>query len=180
MLPHKYFEVYLFTDLNEMPFFAELPYFLWGPIKYNSLGNSKIPKDKHWSVLDLESREDNRMLNIFLEKNDNKKVDAKYVIQLTSYSDSQKIKKQNIKIIESTIEDAVKAAILINKYSPVKKILFEGKEFSLEKLQKDFLPGFDLQKAEENLSLILNHFNSLDEKLNSVLHWSEWKYHRQL
>jgi hypothetical protein len=39
------------------PFFAELPYYLWGEVSYDSEGDCKSPTDQSWTWLDLMNRE---------------------------------------------------------------------------------------------------------------------------
>lgn len=38
------------------PYFAELPYYLWGEINYDSDGDCKNPTDQNWTELYLENR----------------------------------------------------------------------------------------------------------------------------
>ncbi len=46
------------------PFFAEIPYYLWGQVNYDSEGNCKSPTDREWTWLDLMNRETNEHLKI--------------------------------------------------------------------------------------------------------------------
>ncbi len=39
------------------PFFAEVPYYLWGQVNYDSEGDCKSPTDRNWTWLDLTNRE---------------------------------------------------------------------------------------------------------------------------
>lgn len=39
-----------------MPYFAELPYYLWGQINYDSEGDCKRPTDREWTWMYLENR----------------------------------------------------------------------------------------------------------------------------
>lgn len=39
-----------------LPYFAELPYYLWGSINYNSDGNCKFPKDRDWTFIEANGR----------------------------------------------------------------------------------------------------------------------------
>src|SRR5438270_201485 len=38
------------------PFFAELPYYLWGQVNYDSEGDCKKPTDRHWTRMYLKHR----------------------------------------------------------------------------------------------------------------------------
>jgi len=46
------------------PFFAELPYYLWGFINYNSWGNCSQPTDRSWSWLELTNRDTQEKVDI--------------------------------------------------------------------------------------------------------------------
>jgi hypothetical protein len=46
------------------PFFAEVPYYLWGQVNYDSEGNCKSPTDRNWTCLDLTNRETREHLEI--------------------------------------------------------------------------------------------------------------------
>ncbi len=39
------------------PFFAELPYYVWGRVNYDSEGDCKNPLDRDWTWMDLANRE---------------------------------------------------------------------------------------------------------------------------
>src|SRR5947209_2983872 len=39
------------------PFFAEVPYYLWGQVNYDSEGNCKSPTDRNWTWMELTNRE---------------------------------------------------------------------------------------------------------------------------
>ena len=41
---------------KQLPFFAELPYYLWGSVNYNSEGNCKSPRDRNWTHLEINRR----------------------------------------------------------------------------------------------------------------------------
>jgi hypothetical protein len=38
------------------PYFAELPYYLWGEVNYNSEGNCRQPTDQNWTELEVTNR----------------------------------------------------------------------------------------------------------------------------
>src|SRR4051794_14017563 len=38
------------------PYFAELPYYLWGQVNYDSEGDCKKPTDRHWTWMYLQHR----------------------------------------------------------------------------------------------------------------------------
>src|SRR6185312_339544 len=38
------------------PFFAEIPYYLWGQVNYDSEGDCKQPTDRQWTWLYLQHR----------------------------------------------------------------------------------------------------------------------------
>jgi hypothetical protein len=46
------------------PFFAEVPYYLWGQVNYDSEGNCTSPTDRSWSELYLTNRETGEGLSI--------------------------------------------------------------------------------------------------------------------
>jgi hypothetical protein len=46
------------------PYFAEIPYYLWGQVNYDSEGNCKSPTDRTWTWLDLTNRETREHLAI--------------------------------------------------------------------------------------------------------------------
>jgi hypothetical protein len=48
---------YLLKIDKERPFFAELPYYVWGQVNYNSEGNCKTPLDRGWTWMELTNRE---------------------------------------------------------------------------------------------------------------------------
>ncbi|MEO8701373.1 MAG: hypothetical protein ABI867_15100 [Kofleriaceae bacterium] len=47
---------------DPLPFFAEVPYYLWGEVNYDSDGDCKRPTDRAWSYLALENRESGERL----------------------------------------------------------------------------------------------------------------------
>lgn len=47
------------------PYFAELPYYLWGTVNYDSEGDCKYPTDTDWTWLELTHRETDESLEIF-------------------------------------------------------------------------------------------------------------------
>jgi hypothetical protein len=46
------------------PFFAEVPYYLWGQVNYDSEGDCKSPTDRQWHWLQLTNRQSGEGLNI--------------------------------------------------------------------------------------------------------------------
>jgi hypothetical protein len=46
------------------PFFAEVPYYLWGQVNYDSEGDCKSPTDRNWTWLELTNRETRERLEI--------------------------------------------------------------------------------------------------------------------
>jgi hypothetical protein len=46
------------------PFFAELPYYLWGQVNYDSDGDCESPTDRAWRYLELTNRETGERLEI--------------------------------------------------------------------------------------------------------------------
>lgn len=52
------------------PYFAEIPYALWGQVYYDSLGNCKRPTDQNWTEFELENRETRQQVFITNVKNE--------------------------------------------------------------------------------------------------------------
>ncbi len=46
------------------PYFAELPYYLWGEINYDSDGNCRRPTDQQWTAFDLTNRVTREQISI--------------------------------------------------------------------------------------------------------------------
>lgn len=46
------------------PFFAEMPYYLWGQVNYDSEGDCRSPTDRAWRWLELTNRETGESLEI--------------------------------------------------------------------------------------------------------------------
>lgn len=46
------------------PYFAEVPYYLWGQVNYDSNGNCASPTDQMWTELDLSNRETDEHVEI--------------------------------------------------------------------------------------------------------------------
>jgi len=46
------------------PFFAEVPYYLWGQVNYDSEGDCQSPTDRNWTWLELTNRETSDHLEI--------------------------------------------------------------------------------------------------------------------
>lgn len=46
------------------PYFAELPYYLWGPVNYDSEGDCERPTDREWTWIDLRNRESQESVSI--------------------------------------------------------------------------------------------------------------------
>ena len=55
---------YRLTINEQRPYFAELPYYLWGQINYDSDGDCKTPVDRNWSWIELRNRETNERIEI--------------------------------------------------------------------------------------------------------------------
>ena len=49
------------------PFFAEVPYYLWGQVNYDSEGDCKSPTDRNWTCLELTNRETRERLHFSSE-----------------------------------------------------------------------------------------------------------------
>jgi hypothetical protein len=47
------------------PFFAEIPYYIWGEINYDSEGDCATPTDRNWTGLELTHRDTGEELQIF-------------------------------------------------------------------------------------------------------------------
>lgn len=46
------------------PYFAEVPYYLWGSVSYDSEGNCRSPKDREWTWLELSNRDSDEKITI--------------------------------------------------------------------------------------------------------------------
>jgi hypothetical protein len=46
------------------PYFAEVPYYVWGEVNYDSEGDCARPRDRNWTCLELTNRKTNERLNI--------------------------------------------------------------------------------------------------------------------
>lgn len=46
------------------PFFAEVPYYLWGQVNYDSEGDCRSPTDRNWTWLELTNRETRERLDV--------------------------------------------------------------------------------------------------------------------
>jgi hypothetical protein len=46
------------------PYFAEIPYYLWGEVNYDSEGNCKKPTDRQWTSIYLEHRDTDEIVQI--------------------------------------------------------------------------------------------------------------------
>jgi hypothetical protein len=58
---------YVLTASGPRPFFAEVPYYVWGDVNYDSDGDCKHPTDREWSELYLGNRESGESLTIVCE-----------------------------------------------------------------------------------------------------------------
>ena len=52
------------------PYFAEIPYALWGEVNYDSEGDCKRPTDQNWNELELTNRESRQRVYITSNKNE--------------------------------------------------------------------------------------------------------------
>jgi hypothetical protein len=46
------------------PYFAEIPYYLWGQVNYDSDGDCNRPRDRNWTWMDLKNRESRERISI--------------------------------------------------------------------------------------------------------------------
>ncbi|HWB07947.1 MAG TPA: hypothetical protein VG826_01795 [Pirellulales bacterium] len=46
------------------PYFAEIPYYVWGQVNYDSEGDCERPTDREWTCVDFSHRETNETLAI--------------------------------------------------------------------------------------------------------------------
>ena len=46
------------------PYFAELPYYVWGQVNYDSDGDCKTPLDRNWTWMELTHRDTNEHIEI--------------------------------------------------------------------------------------------------------------------
>ncbi|QKF94449.1 hypothetical protein QKU48_gp0991 [Fadolivirus algeromassiliense] len=51
-----------------LPYFASLPFYLWGYSNYDSDGDCKTPKDKEWSYLSVRNRENSDHFDIQIDE----------------------------------------------------------------------------------------------------------------
>lgn len=49
---------------GDRPYFAEIPYYLWGQVSYDSDGDCRRPRDRGWSWMDLQNRVTRRRISI--------------------------------------------------------------------------------------------------------------------
>jgi hypothetical protein len=56
------------TELR--PFFAEVPYYLWGQVNYDSEGDCKTPTDRGWNWLELTNRETKESVTVMAQADD--------------------------------------------------------------------------------------------------------------
>jgi hypothetical protein len=52
------------------PYFAEIPYALWGEVNYDSEGDCKRPTDREWTGLELTNRDSNQRVTITSSENE--------------------------------------------------------------------------------------------------------------
>lgn len=52
-----------------LPYFAEIPYYLWGQVNYDSEGDCKKPTDRQWTWLDLQHRGTRETIEVKLTDN---------------------------------------------------------------------------------------------------------------
>src|SRR5215217_2634941 len=55
---------YLVYCHGDRPYFAEMPYFLWGAVDYASSGDARVPTDREWRELGLVNRTNGEILEI--------------------------------------------------------------------------------------------------------------------
>jgi len=60
---------YQLTIVAPRPFFAELPYYLWGEVNYDSEGDCERPTDRSWFWLYLENRNSEETLEMSSDAN---------------------------------------------------------------------------------------------------------------
>ena len=46
------------------PYFAEIPYYIWGQVNYDSDGDCDRPRSRNWTWMDLENRETGEQISI--------------------------------------------------------------------------------------------------------------------
>jgi hypothetical protein len=46
------------------PYFAEMPYYLWGQVSYDSEGDCKRPTDREWTWMYLENRDTRQVIHV--------------------------------------------------------------------------------------------------------------------
>jgi hypothetical protein len=49
---------------DALPYFAEVPYYVWGQVNYDSEGDCRVPTDRRWTWLELENRKTRERLSI--------------------------------------------------------------------------------------------------------------------
>ncbi len=60
--------IYELTNIKPRPYFAEIPYYLWGTVNYDSDGDCKRPTDREWTWIEFTHRGTNESLRIELEE----------------------------------------------------------------------------------------------------------------
>ena len=55
---------YELTIGEKRPYFAEVPYYLWGEVNYDTHGNCKNPLDQEWTWMELTNRDTGEFLDI--------------------------------------------------------------------------------------------------------------------
>jgi hypothetical protein len=53
---------------NPRPYFAELPYYAWGRVNYDSMGDCRNPLDRHWTWMSLTNRDTREHVDVASQK----------------------------------------------------------------------------------------------------------------
>ena len=61
---------YKILTQSPRPYFAELPYALWGEVNYDSEGDCKRPTDQEWTCLELTNRDTRQRVTVTNPEND--------------------------------------------------------------------------------------------------------------
>jgi len=121
---------------GKLPYFAEIPYWMWGEINYDSEGDCKSPTSQDWTFLEVTNRESKERILIHKDSENvfrigaNSAESAKKLYALLKYrSNAQSASLNDDRTDELILKNQIQIARIIREFPDPRLILFDHHGF---------------------------------------------------
>jgi hypothetical protein len=178
---------YKLTIKQSRPFFAEIPYYIWGEINYDSEGDCKYPTDRTWTWICLTNRENSETMKIYQGIYEEIKGDM-----VNRVKDPRKIKlfwrdKGEIRVLIQKSDEDIKSKKYSNAWIIEAKNTLASRAVrflkercnatNISPILSDDFGDWDYDKAVLYSEKVRETFQRKELKpFDNVLFWGSWKW----